>query len=411
MKAANTRRPALAAAVGLLLAAALICRARVDVAVPAGTVGGLPERSPRLIFFDDMEGGPNGWTHVDNTEGRDPRFHLDDLDPCEGSYSWWCGVLDAAYSGGDGYGNGWNERLNLPPLDVGAGSSPALTFDYRIDCEPQYDMVFVEAESSGIFVPVMPALSGSSDGWATLGDDGVSLAGHDDPAVVRFRFISDGGYSDSDGLYDSNAGAFHVDNIRIFDSVSGHVYFHDDCETGGSCTPAGPAAAGDFWHLIDRASPAFSRPHSWWCGEDGDTSLVPPNLDNSLISPAADLSGCHVCTLRFLVHAEVPTVDNDYWIEEISTNGGADWYTVGVWWGDFGQTTGWAAHGIEGVDLTPYLPGSSFRFRLTVRTSENGCGPGVAGAAGVMLDDTWVEDWTASPVKPTSWGQIKSLYR
>ena len=67
--------------------------------------------------------------------------------------------------------------------------------------------------------------------------------------------------------------------------------------------------------------------------------------------------------------------------------------------------------GIAGIDLTPFLPGTSFRFRLTFYTTDDGCGPGAAGGAGVMLDDTWIEDWTESPVQMTTWGRIKSMYR
>jgi len=389
-----------------------LAHARLAVAEPSHCVAeDLASRSPTMLFFDDMESGPGDWTHMDNSETGSPVFHLDAGLPYQGSFSWWCGLSEAGYAGGSGYGNGWNERLILPETETAGGDAPALTFAYRCDCEPMYDQVFVEAESCGVFVPVTPPLSGASDGWTDLGEPGIPLAAFDQPAVVRFRFVSDGGCSDEDGLYDSDRGAFHVDNIRIFDAATGAVYFFEDCETGGLATPSGPDPAGDFWHLIDRPAPAFSPTHSWWCGDDADTSLVPPDLDNSLLSPSVDLSGCHVCTLRFLLHAEVPTVDNDYWTEEITTDGGSEWYVVGVWWGDFAQSSGWAAHGIAGIDLTPYLPGSSFRFRLTFRSTANGCGPGAAGGAGVMLDDTWLEDWTSSPVERTSWGQIKSLYR
>jgi len=44
-------------------------------------------------------------------------------------------------------------------------------------------------------------------------------------------------------------------------------------------------------------------------------------------------------------------------------------------------------------------------------STDNGCGPGDGGGAGIMLDDTWVEDWTDTPVEQTTWGRVKSLFR
>jgi len=53
------------------------------------------------------------------------------------------------------------------------------------------------------------------------------------------------------------------------------------------------------------------------------------------------------------------------------------------------------------------------RYMITFYTTDNGCGPGVAGGAGINLDDTWFEgsDEPTSPVEETSWGRIKRMYR
>jgi hypothetical protein len=358
-----------------------------------------------------MESGTAGWTHVDNTATASPMFHLDSYLAYDGSYSWWCGQLDAGFAGGDGYANGWDQRLDLPATDISGASYPILTFAYRFDSEPAYDFTYVQAESSGAYVNLNNGYDGSSAGWQDIGTYGFVLSTYDNPVRVRFRFISDGAWSDADGLYDSDGGAFHCDNIRIFDYFGGYEYFYDDGESGGLCVPSVPASSGDWWHLIDRACPAYSDPHSWWCGDDADTTVTPPNLDNSLISPAVNIVGSATCTLRMLLHAEVPTVDNDYWMEEITTDGGSTWHATGTWWGDFGQCDGWGTSGVNGVNISDYLPGSSFKFRLTFFTTDNGCGPSVAGGAGIMLDDIWLEDWTGSPVERTTWGQVKAMYR
>ena len=83
-------------------------------------------RAPRsfresvVVFFDDMESGEGGWTHY-FAIWPEAFFHADQYyayeDGTPPDYSWWCGRLDPDYAGGDGYGNGWDERLLVPPVD------------------------------------------------------------------------------------------------------------------------------------------------------------------------------------------------------------------------------------------------------------------------------------------------------
>ncbi len=385
--------------------------AKKTEATCAKTVAVNEGRSPVILFFDDMESGTNGWTSFDNTATTTPKFHLDTYYAYERTYSWWCGELNAAFSGGDGYANGWDMRLDIPPTDVSGATYPILTYALRYDSEPGYDYTYVQAESLGVFRNLNRGYNGTSGGWQDLGAYGFAIGNYDNPFVGRFRFISDGAWSDADGLYDTDGGAFHIDNVKLFDFYGGMTYFLDDGEGGGLCVPSVPASAGDWWHIIDRACPAYSAPHSWWCGDDADTGLIPPNLSNALYSPVINTVGVSICTMRMMLHAEVPTVDNDYWTEEVTTDGGSNWQLTGAWWGDFGQCDGWGTSGINGTDLSQYLPGNSFQFRLTFFTTDNGCGPGAAGGAGITLDDFWVEDWTGTAVEETTWGKLKALYR
>ncbi len=400
----------------MLIAAALVAfavpaAARQQVAGYTKTPTNTTSRSPVILFFDDMEGGASGWTTVDNTAGAAPQFHLDTYLAYAGVYSWWCGQLDPAFAGGDGYANSWDQRLVIPATDITGATYPVLTYAFRHDSEIAYDFTYVQAESGGVYVNLNRGYDGSSAGWQDIGVYGFVMVTYDNPVNARFRFISDGAWSDADGLYDSDGGAFHCDNVKIFDYFGGYVYFFDDGESGGLCVPSVPFSAGDWWHLIDRACPAYSDPHSWWCGDDADTSLTPPSLNNSLLSPLVNIRGSQVCTLRMMLHAEVPTVDNDYWTEEVSTDGGGSWVMTGAWWGDFESCDGWGNSGIAGTDLTPYIPGQDFQFKLTFYSTDNGCGPGAAGGAGIMLDDIWLEDLTGSAVEEKSWGSIKAMYR
>ncbi|MBD3348698.1 MAG: hypothetical protein GF400_05840 [Candidatus Eisenbacteria bacterium] len=367
-------------------------------------------RSPTILFFDDMEGGENGWQHVDHTAQQGTRFHIDTYQAFEGGHSWWCGEFNASFAGGDGYGNDWVQMLELPEVDISGAVYPIIEFAYRCDTEEYCDLVYVQAESGGVYVDLNEGWGGVEP-WNSFSGYAVGPSTYDDPLKVRFRFESDAAFSDEDGGYDSDGGAFHVDDIRVYDYSSGTTIFLDDCEGGGLCTPSIPTPVGDYWHLTSRECAAYSGTQCWWCGDDADTSMVPGNVINSLTSPEIDISGSLVCTLRFLIHAQVPTDDADFWKEEVSTDGGENWYTAGIWWGDFGGCNTWASHGISGVDVGPYLPGSTLMFRITMHTTSDGCGPGAAGGAGVMLDDVWVEDWTGSAVERTTWGRIKAMYR
>ncbi len=364
-------------------------------------------RNPVILFFDDMEAGTAGWTSVDNTATSVPHFHLDAYMAFAGQ-SWWCGSFD--YDADGGYGNSWDDRLVIPTVDLTGATYPILTYAFRHDSEAGYDYTYVQAESLGVYVDLNRGYDGTQP-WTDIGIYGFILQTYDNPLNARFRFLSDGAWSDQDGLYASVGGGFACDNVKVFDYFGGYVYFYDDGESGGLCVPGIPATSGDWWHIIDRCCPAYSDPHSWWCGDDADTSLTPPNLNNSLISPAVSVVGSVTCTLRFLLHAEVPTVDNDYWTEEVTVDGGANWVMTGAWWGDFGQCDGWGTSGIAGVDISSLLPGTAFQFKLTFYSTDNGCGPGSAGGAGIMLDDTWLEDWTGSAVEEKSWGSIKAMYR
>jgi hypothetical protein len=347
-------------------------------------------RADTVLFFDDMESGTNGWTSVDNTSVMSTKFHLDTYLAYEGTYSWWCGEINPNFTGGSGYGNSWDQRLEIPPTDLAGATYPILTYAYRHDSEIDYDFTYVQAESNGVYVNLARGYDGSSGGWHDLDTYGFTLLGYDDPLKARFRFLSDGVWSDEDGLYVSDGGAFHCDNLKVFDYYTGYVYFYDDGESGGLCVPSQVMFSGDWWHIVDRECSAYSGTHSWWCGDDADTSLIPPSLDNSLISPAIDLTGVLTCTVRLAMHIEVPTVDDDYVAFSASNDSGANWTQLAAYWGDFGECSGWGGTLLnQGFDLgaNGLLPAMDILFRVTMHTTDNGCGPGAGGGAGVMIDD------------------------
>jgi hypothetical protein len=400
----------------LVLAAVMLLAsatsARIELETATHDLRG-PSRANVLYWYDDIESGVGAWQTIDNTASASPHFHVDTYLAYAGTYSWWCGNFN--YDTDGGYGNGWDDRLDIPSTDVSGAYYPILTYAFRYDSEPGFDFTYVQAESNGVYVDLNNGYNGVGP-WTDIGTYGFVLATYDNPVVARFRFISDGAWSDEDGLHTTVGGAFMCDNVRIFDFYGGYTYFLDDVEGGGLCTPSVQSSAGDYWHIIDRLCPAASDPHSWWCGDDGDTSLIPPNLDNSLITPFVDLDAMNAvtCTVRFYLHSEVPTVDNDYWSYYATINGGSMWVGIASFWGDFGQCDGWGTTGIDGLDVGFNCGGPPFgdtAFMVRFYTTDNGCGPGAAGGAGIMLDDTWFEGVDESPVQDESWGAIKSMFR
>jgi len=379
--------------------------------VPSPIYDAQDERWPNTVFwFDDIEGDVSGWSTEDFSAGATPHFHVDAYLAYEGTYSWWCGNFD--YDADGGYGNSWDDRLIIPTTDLSAATYPILTYAFRHDSEIGYDFTYVQAESGGVYVNLNRGYDGPQV-WTDIGLYGFVLETYDNPLNARFRFLSDGAWSDEDGDYLSVGGAFMCDIVKVFDYFGGAVYFFDNADDEVNLVPGVPGAAGDYWHVIDRMCPAYSDPHSWWCGDDADTSLIPPMLQNGLYSPLVDLTGVLTCTVYCAMHFAIPTVDNDYCA--LYGSAGGSYYGIGAYWGDFGSCDGWGGTGLNvGFDITqfdfpgPYTWGG---FLWIMYTTENGCGPGGGGDAGIMIDDVTFQGVHEDPVENSSWGEIKALYR
>jgi hypothetical protein len=382
--------------------------AKLNVATPTHELQG-PDRANELFFFDDIEGDVSGYATLDLSAGAAPHFHWDTYMAFAGQ-SWWCGTFDYDMDGG--YGNSWDDRLEIPELDLTGSTYPILTYAFRHHSEIGYDYTYVQAESLGVFTDLNRGYDGFAP-WTDIGIYGFILVTYDNPLKARFRFLSDGGWSDEDGDYLSVGGGFACDNVKVFDYFTGYVYFYDDEPGMDECIPGVPGAAGDFWHVIDRACPALSDVHSWWCGDDADTSLVPPMLQDALFTPVVDISGAAACTAHMAIHFAIPTVDNDYLA--LFGSAGFGYYGVASYWGDFESCDGWGGTGYNiGFDMTQFdaPPYGNGGFLFVMYTTENGCGPAGGGDAGAMIDDVWFEGPLAgTPVEESSWGSIKAMYQ
>lgn len=384
-------------------------------------------------WFDDLEPPDPGWTHGDFTATAIPHFHVDTYMAYSGASSWWCGTFD--YDADGGYGNRWDDRLDIPPVNWTGYTYPVITLYFRNDTELNYDFTYVEAESNGAFVCL-----NTEPWWSPIGYDGslpwqgggFYLGDKDNPAVCRFRFVSDLHFSDEDGLYDSAGGAFMCDEIQVMDYYTGEVFFYDDVESGGLCTPSLPPIGGDYWHTVSNNCKAWSDPTVWVNTQIDTPGYVPPGVQNWLMTPMVDISCATTCTVRFILQRFTPYVvttreigweGSDHCIESVTVDGGATWTQVNVWPDDWLMGSdddqcdlgyGPCDHFFTREDITPLLPGTMLAYRWTYYSDDNGVGPDVCGNAGMTIDDVGFFGEgcpCGSVVKETSWGRVKSLYR
>ncbi len=198
---------------------------------PRGFATTAVETTLATFTFDNGSGGPDaqGWTAVDRTAQIGAFFHVDNFaglggapwTPLSGTKSLWCGARPCAspttddlcsYATLPGYGNGWDQRFQSTSFSVTGDVS--IAFDIRYDVEATYDAVNLEySVSPGTWLPLTT--------FQGIGSQAVleTVPAIDHPGSIRFRFrvVSDGAFSDEDGLYPSN-GAAVIDNVIISDA-------------------------------------------------------------------------------------------------------------------------------------------------------------------------------------------------
>jgi len=235
----------------------------------------------------DFDSGGNcssqGWVSVDVTAATAKYFHVDDfaglgggdfgrLVPLEGLQSLWCGARPSAtdyelcgYAALPGYGNSWDQSFitkNCLPV----ASDVDVTLSLSWDIEPGYDQAFPEfddcngnwsripAPPSGQYYPANSDILW--DGWGNRTET-ITIPDSLHTGQIRFRvhFISNGAWSDEDGLWDTD-GAIILDSLSVTDAT-GTVLpvedFEDDAVGATSVQDweaATPPGFGDFAGLV-----------------------------------------------------------------------------------------------------------------------------------------------------------------
>ena len=398
-------------AVAILALFAGMAVARGPAEKPITPYDGQKSSRGTVIWYDDIETGAPGWTHWD-AYVPNAYWHIDSYMAYSGN-SWWCGTFD--YDANGGYGTYWAQYLESPYIDMSApaGAYYVVRYQYRNDTEFGWDFSFCECESSGVFVPLNRGYSGVHP-WSFKGH---YIGNKDNPAKIRFAFYSDGGASDEDGDYDSVGGAFAVDEVQVWDNVSGEIFFFDDADANVNLIPITPPASGDWWSVRSDLCHSLSPTHYWGVSHP-DSSFVMPLLDNWLMTPVQDITTHAPATSCTLWHAQNWLMDASQggsWQELGTADGGATWYITGWWHGNACVNyTSCAYFGYYPIPLT--WPGHYDTGQVAaawrVLTDADGVSPVVCGTAGLNMDEFFIEvSEPPSPVEESSWGKIKSMYR
>lgn len=282
--------------------------------------GSNPPWDTRCFTHEDVRALPsqmdiNYW-HVD-TYRTDQRVYC-------GDYALWCGS-DSIWVDGypvecgswvpgkcPGYGNLWNccLELTLPgTFDVAMGCT--LMFDPRYDTECKYDYFYVDFwnDSTWVTIAVFNATSnnpgsecgaatgGNPDYWGNTDTDHLlncAWQQRSDPSLpafycvippdslvvvegpsFRWRFVTDGAWSDADGRGDTDGGAW-LDNVMVRGDSDQYT---EDFETGvldpTYWSLPDPDGVIDQWHMVHDPDPPYEG------GDGGDQTSC--SLDSSFV--------------------------------------------------------------------------------------------------------------------------------
>jgi YVTN family beta-propeller protein len=166
------------------------------------------------VYFEDFQDGDGGWTpkNFNVLENHWNRVDYDDNGTPRGVM--WCGDNDPTWATPPGYGNSW-----VTQLTKSFDSATSISYTIQYDTEPAYDYVCVQISQDNFDfdVETLRCFDGSSGGAFLPFTHSIVRTG---PVQIRFRFGSDGSWSDQDGLFPSN-GACRLDFVQVNGTPTG----------------------------------------------------------------------------------------------------------------------------------------------------------------------------------------------
>jgi hypothetical protein len=274
---------------------------------------GSPGTTARFYSYDDDgQPAPADWAGIDLTtqlahwhvadahivdgHGTDMSQALPfDSGDTENDYALWCGRQNVCeWIDPDGYGNNW-DQMAVVSLDPPASGDLGVECAYNADFEGyEYDyFLILVRDDQGLLHEIYrnDIEREQTFQWLSIGVNAGDL-GVEYLDELHFRFTSDSGWSDEDGLVDSDIGAVWLDNIVV--TVSGNAVFAADFEDGFH--PEGlrfetPGGVGNFAALyagLAQDDPPHQNDSHLWGFFDPDTGTLPPGAENPLQSPVLD---------------------------------------------------------------------------------------------------------------------------
>ena len=171
----------------------------------------------------DNGGAPDaqGWTAHDVTE-EPTYFHVagspgscDPISPIAGTKSMWCGVWPTSadpwcgWVSLPGYGNSWDQSLEAQGVST-------LSYSIEWDTEPYLDFAYLEWWDSANHTWVSDnTVNGDLGFYTGTGSLSESVTSPYGSTKVRIHFVSDGAWSDEDGLAPTVEGAVKIDDLSI----------------------------------------------------------------------------------------------------------------------------------------------------------------------------------------------------
>ena len=240
--------------------------------------------------FEDAQGQPDwhGWTHEDATAGES-HWHVSEFMAVSGQFSLWCG----RYFGADpGYGNGWDESLVFTHrvADPALPSAVRWRASLRNDTEAGYDFTDLSVNRGGVWT----ALATVSGDTLLFLDESLTWAPADyagpagDEIQLRVRVVSDLGWSDGDGILDTD-GACQLDDLLV--EVDGQVVCVEDFEDGVS----------DHWQPRDAPVGDFAALYSGLLDLDvcrSNRTVQVAFIDDGVVVPGTGGATVHHLVLR-----------------------------------------------------------------------------------------------------------------
>jgi len=343
-----------------------------------------------------------GWSHLDKTQQVDEYWHVDDfvglsggdyglLNPLEGGKSAWCGARPnsadinvCGYGSPPGYGNNWEQFFGSTCFAV--TGNVELNFLVAWDSEPGFDVTTIEYDLCDDNLIAIDSYGNAGNGgvydnFSPMIFDTVIVDTtiHSGSIRFRFHFSSDGGWSDGDGIWNTD-GAIILDSMLVSDGTG--LLDYEDFESAnvgdagaGAWNSANIAGYGDYASLYPglqmlQEDPCFFDGDCMWsfftgstadysCGGNPAQTAVPYEnargqyMQNHIVSPVLPFVGSgSVAELAFNVYRDLP-LDNlvfyEWQLRSWFDGCPGAWYTNwGVYFGPnkdwFGEIFGFGAN-------------------------------------------------------------------